>query len=227
MRKRRTVIQNWLILVGIFVLVISISLTFLYFKLRPLIFVAAKSQAETIMLNASSSSLLEILRENDISYNSISRITRDESKNIKNIEIDIAQITLLKNQISSTIPQKIDEKEFYEVAIPLGTLTGFEFASGFGPRIRFPMQLTSTVVVDYKSNFSSEGINQTLHQILITIKLNCNILMLGFSDSFSVSTTEIAAQTVIVGVVPETFTNVVETPTDDIADEIFNFADLN
>ena len=50
--------------------------------------------------------------------------------------------------------------------------------------------------------------------------------MVGATDNFSVTTTAIAAQTVIIGVTPDTFTNVEEYPGDEIADELFNFADL-
>lgn len=227
MRKRRRMCYGWLKFIGVIMLAVLVSVMVIYFRVRPLLYVVARSQAETIMLNAASRAMLNVLQEDGITYDSISRITRGENGEILGIEIDIRQINTLKNRIASEIPRKIAENEFYEVAVPLGTLVGAELTSGVGPKLHFPMQLTSTVVVDYKSNFLSEGINQTLHQILIIIDLRCNIVMLGFSEGFSVATTEVAAQTVIVGEVPDSFTNVIETPTDDIADEIFNFAEVS
>ena len=50
--------------------------------------------------------------------------------------------------------------------------------------------------------------------------------MMGCTDSFSISTTAIAAQTIISGEVPDSFTNVIEQPNNDLADEVFNFGDL-
>ena len=226
MRKKREKLKRFAIYITVTILIFSLIITLLYFRVRPIIITAAKSNAETIMLNASSRAMQNILQNDNITYNGISRITRQDNGQITGIEIDIRQINLLKNSLSSEVSKIIAQKEFYNVIIPFGTLTSTEYLNGFGPRIKFPMQFTSTVIVDYKSNFISAGINQVLHQILITIRLNGNLLILGNTENFSVSTTEIAAQTVIVGVTPDTFTSVVETPTDDIADEIFNYAVL-
>ena len=224
MRKRRSVLQCWLLFIGVTLLAAAVLLTAIYIKMRPLVYIAARSQAETVMLNAASHSMLRILQENNIGYNDISKISKDSDGNVNGVEIDIKNIALLKNSISSAIPNEIAKNEFYDVFIPLGTLTGLEITANMGPMIKIPMQLTSTVIVDYENKFITSGINNTLHQILINIELKCNIIMFGFSKGFSVSTTEIAAQTVIVGVTPDTFTCVTETPRDDIADDLFNYA---
>ncbi len=226
MRKKRQIFEKILIRFTAVILGLSLCATLLYFRVRPVIITAAKSNAETIMLNAAARAMQNVLRRENITYNGISRISRQENGLITGIEIDIRQINLLKNTLVTEVASIIAEREFYKVVIPMGTLTGAEYLNGFGPRINFPMQFTSTVIVDYKSKFTSAGINQVLHQILITVKLNGNILILGNTETFSVSTTEIAAQTVIVGTTPDTFTNVIETPVDDVADEIFNYAVL-
>lgn len=226
MKKRRSVIRCWLITIGIMLLCGSLLITYIYFSIRPIIFAAAKSRASRILMNSAAESMLKVLKEENITYNGISRVSRFENGEIKGIEIDIAQIGLLKNRLATEISKAIAEKENYTVDIALGTLTGMEFVTGMGPRLNFGMQLAAHTKTDYKSKFLEAGINQTLHQILISVDMNCSIMMLGFTEGFSVSTTEIAAQTLIVGAVPDTFTNVVETPTDDLADEIFNFADM-
>lgn len=89
------------------------------------------------------------------------------------------------------------------------------------------MQLTETAILDFESEFISAGINNVLHRIIIKIDVNASVLMLGCTDGFKVSTTAIAAQTVIAGEVPDAFTNVIEYPNNDLADELFNFGDLN
>ena len=62
-----------------------------------------------------------------------------------------------------------------------------------------------------------------MSKIILHIDMSASVLLRGFTESFSVSTTAIVAQTVIVGNVPESFTNVEEDDGEDIADEIFNF----
>lgn len=178
------------------------------------------------MLNAANQAVLNVLEEKKLNYDDISHIKRNSENSITGIEIDITNINSLKSEISNEISHLISQKEFYNISIPLGTLFGSEYTTGFGPKIRFKMQLTETAFLDFESSFEEAGINQTLHKIIINIDISANILMIGYTQGFSVSTSAIAAQTVIVGVVPDTFTNVVEYPGDDIADEIFNFAEF-
>lgn len=204
----------------------SVLFTALFLRIKPLIFTYAKSYAETICLNSANQAVLNVLNAGNISYDSISRVSKGANGDILGIEIDISAVNSLKSGISNEIMRIIAQKSFYDIEIPIGSLLGFEYTVGMGPRITLHMQMTETAVLDFESNFSDAGINQTLHQIIIKIDISANILMLGCTQGFSVSTTAIAAQTVIVGATPDTFTNVEEYPGDDIADELFNYAEL-
>jgi hypothetical protein len=86
------------------------------------------------------------------------------------------------------------------------------------------MRLTSTVIADFKSVFTSAGINQVLHQIIIQLEMNGKVLIPWYNSNFTTSMSCIAAQTVIVGATPSQFTSVNETDPDGIAEDIFNFA---
>lgn len=202
--KRAAILWLCLIL-SVLILLISVFL-----KIKPLVYTYAKSYAETLFLNAANRAVVNILKENGISYNNIAKLSKNSDGQISSLEIDIEKINLLKSLISNEMSDDLSGNEYYDLKIPLGSLLGNEYTSGMGPKIKFSMQATSTAIVDFKSNFKSAGINQVLHQILITIKISGNILMLGCTEGFSVSTTAIAAQTVIVGVTPDAFTNVIE-----------------
>jgi len=49
-----------------------------------------------------------------------------------------------------------------------------------------------------------------LHKIIINIETKGSLIVAGCKESFSVKTSTIAAQTVIVGTTPDAFTEVVE-----------------
>ena len=197
-----------------------------YFKTKSLIRVHAQSSAKTIMINAANDAVLNVLRDNDISYDDISVVSVGKDNYITGIEINTVKINTLKSAVSKEISKILSRNEFYEISIPLGSLISDEYTVGLGPKIKFKMQLSATSVPDFKSSLTDAGINQVMHQILININISGNIIMLASSNAFNVSTTVIAAQTVIAGKVPESFTNVVEEPGDDVADEIFNYADI-
>lgn len=217
------ILKRWLILFVCLFLIFAVC----FASVKPFVFVYAKSAAETILLNAANEAVLNILKEDDITYTDISNISRKEDNTITGIEINIEKINTLKSKISNEISHIVSENSKYDLNIPIGTLFGGEYTTGYGPTVKFKMQLTETAVVDFESKFEDAGINNILHQIIIKIDICASVLMMGCTDGFTVSTTALAAQTVIAGEVPDSFTNVVESENSDIADEIFNYADLD
>ncbi len=217
------VISRW------FIVILCAFIVFVccFFSVKPFVFTYAKSEAETIILNAANQAVLNVLDKNDITYNNLSIVTRDASNVITGIEIDVEKVNRLKSQISNEMSKIVSAKNKYDLRIPIGTLFGNEYTTGYGPKIKFKMQLTETAILDFESCFEAAGINNVLHQIIIKIDVNASVLMMGCTDGFSVSTTALAAQTVIAGEVPDSFTNVIEYPENDLADEIFNFGEVN
>ena len=197
-----------------------------FFSVKPFVFTYAKSEAETIILNAANRAILNVLEKNNISYTTLSNVSRDGAGVITGIEIDIEKVNRLKSEISNELAKIVAQNNKYELNIPVGTLIGNEYTTGYGPKIKFKMQLTETAIVVFDSRFEAAGINNVLHQIIITINVRASVLMMGCTDGFGVSTTALAAQTVIAGVVPDSFTNVIEYPNNDLADEVFYFGDL-
>lgn len=220
--------QNFSVAKRWFVVLLCLILIFAccFISVKPFVFTYAKSEAETIILNAANEAVLNVLRENDISYSDISNVSRDADGIITGIEIDIEKVNRLKSQISNELSKIVSANNKYDLYIPMGTLFGNEYTTGYGPKIKFKMQLTETAILDFESKFEAAGINNVLHQIIIKIDVKASVLMMGVTEGFSVSTTALAAQTVISGTVPDSFTNVIEYPENDLADEVFNFGDL-
>ncbi|MBQ2933545.1 MAG: hypothetical protein IJE02_02900 [Clostridia bacterium] len=223
-QKRRAffIAKRWILLC----LCLCLIFVMCFFSVKPFVFTYAKSEAETIILNAANRAILNVLEKNNISYTTLSNVSRDGAGVITGIEIDIEKVNRLKSEISNELAKIVAQNNKYELNIPVGTLIGNEYTTGYGPKIKFKMQLTETAIVDFDSRFEAAGINNVLHQIIITINVRASVLMMGCTDGFGVSTTALAAQTVIAGVVPDSFTNVIEYPNNDLADEVFNFGDL-
>ncbi len=213
------IMRSWLIAI----LCLAILLCAAFFKVKPIISLAAINKGKMILVSTADKAVLQIMETQELSYDDIARISRDADGNIKGIEIDTFAANLIKSSISKTIGELAAASEYYSSSIHIGTLMGSEFTSGIGPKINFKFQLAPVCVVNFESHFESAGINQTLHRIILHIDMSASVLLRGFTESFSVSTTAIVAQTVIVGSVPESFTNVEEDDGEDIADEIFNF----
>lgn len=198
-------------------LICSLIASVFFLRMRPVIIKYAESIAQTVMYNAANEAVLEILNENGITYDDIVVLSRGENGTVTSAEIDIVKINTLKSAISGRLSRKVDEKEYYEVEIPVGTFFSNVYTNALGPKLRFKMQLTATAVVNFSHEFKSVGINQVLHIIMIDMSISGGFVMTGFRDSVTAETSAIAAQTVISGAVPGAYTNVIESENDNTA----------
>ena len=88
-----------------------------------------------------------------------------------------------------------------------GSFTGFKLLAGRGPGVKIQISPIGDVETDLRSEFSSQGINQTLHRIYLEVKCRVNILT-PFQDLEKEITNQVLlAENVIVGRIPSTYYN--------------------
>ncbi len=216
----KSVVFRWLIVV----LVIFLGFTVCLVRARPIIIAYAKSHAKALMISAFDDAVKTAITSLNYTYGDMAVITRLSDNTVSSIEIDYQKLNILRTEISRIISEKASEKSDNVLNIPIGTLLGSEYTAGYGPVIKFKMKYMQMPILDFQSKFTSAGINSIFHQIIIRANLSVEIIMLGSDRAFSVGLSTIVAQTVISGAVPENFTNVVETPESNVADDIFNFS---
>lgn len=224
--KRNYPFKRFLIFTAFSAAALCILSVAVFLRAKPLIYQTAISNAESLSLRLTDRAVAQVLEDEQISYENLITFSFGEDGTVKSLNVNTKEINLLKTAISSKASQLINENPECPVSIPIGTLIGGEYINGLGPPIIFPMQIAATAYVNFKSDFKAAGINQVLHIILIEIRIEGTVLSVASRYSFSTETSAIAAQSVIVGEVPEAFTNVVEGPESDIADKIFNYAEL-
>ncbi len=214
MRYRRKREKNGKLIICIILIFAIIVLSVTYYLMQPVILKYATSVAETIMLNCANEAIVNVLSNGNITYKDIVLLTNNSEGYVTSLEIDVLQVNNLKSKISSEMARLIDMKERYDIGVPLGSFFGNSYTNGFGPDIVFKMQITTTCFVDFSHEFRAAGINQVLHIVNVNIDIKGNFVIIGYDKNINVSTTAIAAQTVIVGKTPDAFTNVIESNTD-------------
>ena len=73
----------------------------------------AESVAQTAMFNAANEAISEIVEERGVTYGNLMRLSRAEDGLVTSAEADVAEINLLKSEISSRLAQKLDGGEYY------------------------------------------------------------------------------------------------------------------
>lgn len=155
-----------------------------------------------------------------INYEQLVDFDKDAEGHVTALRSNMAAFNRLQASIADDILQRMAEVSSTDLAIPIGTLTGSPLLAGRGPCLRVRMQSVGTATARFDNQFSSAGINQTRHRIILDVDVHVSILLPGLTTYTKVSNEISVAETVIVGGVPETYTYFSTTP-----DEIENYAD--
>ena len=198
LKKRRGLWKGLMRLVLIIVIFILISDLLFGRAVRRTI----AMQGDILASKALSESVLDVIEKNDFSYDTLCRVSYDENGDITSIIYDTVLLNQLISLLELTATESLSGKG-NTVSLPLGTLIGTEFLSGRGPDI--PLQVSSLgfVQAEYRSDFSSAGVNQTRHRIIITMTATVNVYVPFYAADFTVTRDFLIAETILVGEVPE------------------------
>ena len=142
---------------------------------------------------------------------------KDDEGNMSMVQADSAKINLLMSQISARLQESFQNMKKEEFSVPAGALLGSRFLSQTGPQVGITVIPLSVSAMDFKTEFETQGINQTKYKIYIV--LTCRIKMAApFSTRvFKTNSTILIAEAVILGKVPDSY---VVVPQDDILDAL-------
>ncbi len=201
--RRRMKRGKWLFF--LFLLLFIGFFGFLRSRLWPVVQNLAQTQVRNITSDLINDAILEQIAEGNIQYDRIVFFEKDLNGKITALKTNMAEVNRLKTDILNIINDQIMAEDTDHLGVPLGSLVFPEFLSGRGPEI--PVKILSIRNSDatFHSYFSQAGINQTLQQLTMDVMVDVTILVLGRTDSFSVSSQVVVAETIIVGDVPDTF----------------------
>ncbi len=152
----------------------------------------------------------ELMRE-DINYSKLVNLTTNAEGEVVSIESNVININLIKNNIAQRIERELERMKAVSIEIPIGTLTGIQMLHGRGFSVGMtvrPLGYAETTII---SEFTEAGINQTRHRIIVEIDADVDAVIPGFSTNVSIATSIVAAETVIMGRVPDAYTHVLSS----------------
>ena len=187
-------------------LVILLSL-FLAFrvKYRDVIRELAQTQVKNTTSDLTNDAIAKQIAAGDIQYDRIVYFEKDLEGRITALKTNMSEVNRLKTDILNIINDEILALDTSDIGIPIGSLFLPELFSGKGFVI--PVQILSIRNSDanFVSHFSQAGINQSLHQLIMEVSVDVAVLVLGQTDSFTIASEVVVAETVIVGDVPQTY----------------------
>ena len=141
----------------------------------------------------------------NIQYDRMVYFEKDINGRITALKTNMSEVNRLKTDVINLINDEILALDNTDLGIPFGSVFLPEFLSGRGPQIPVNILSIRNSEAAFSSSFTQAGINQTLHQLIMEISVDVTVLVLGQTDSFTVASQVVVAQTIIVGNVPDTY----------------------
>ena len=182
-----------------------VAFLFLRNRYRDVIEELAHTQVMNTTSDLTNDAIAKQIADGVIQYDRIVYFEKDLDGRITALKTNMSEVNRLKTDILNIINDEILALDTSDLGIPLGSLFLPEFLSGKGPAI--PVHILSIRNSDatFSSHFSQAGINQTLHKLTMEVSVDVAVLVLAKTDTFTVTSEVVVAETVIVGDVPQTF----------------------
>ncbi len=168
----------------------------------------AQAQARALAVQVLNESAAELLSSGEVTYESLMSVTTDAEGQVRLIQANTPEMNRLAAQVSLMAQSRLAAKPDQAVRVPLGSALGLTLFAGAGPRIQVRILPVGSVHAAFHTDFQTAGINQTRHQVSLVLTAQVQMVAPTGAKRVEVSTQVAMAESIIVGEVPETFTDV-------------------
>ncbi|WP_130868247.1 sporulation protein YunB [Intestinimonas massiliensis (ex Afouda et al. 2020)] len=200
-RRGRGLLLSALLGVGLALLVIAA----LDSALRPVVTTLAQARTENVVTGIINDAVMETLSADAVAYQDLVTLERDSSGQVALLSTNSAKLNALRTRILQTVLEKVDSLTSEDLGIPLGSITGLSTASDWGPDLPVQVLAAATPTAEFRNVFTSAGINQTLHQIMLDVEVEITLLIPGGKTETRVDAAVCVAETLLMGQVPDTY----------------------
>ncbi len=191
-------------------------------RIRPVLQRNAVLQAKILFTKVLNQAITEQLQDGDHAYDTMVRLGKAQDGQIVSVELDAPRLNVIQAQLTERAIQQLQGMENNVYTVPLGTLLRPEYCSGKGFRLKFRLEPIGYVTTKILSSFTEAGINQTRHELKFQITVPMAIAMTGYRTDTEIGMDFMLADTLIVGKVPQYYTNVI-TEDQNLVDELNDY----
>ncbi len=167
----------------------------------------AQAQARALAVRTLNESAAELL-STGVTYETLMNVTTDSGGRVRLIQANAPEMNRLATAVSLSAQEKLHTTRDSKVYVPLGSALGLTLFAGAGPKIQVSILPVGSVHAEFHTDFTTAGINQTRHRISLTLTAQVQLVIPTGAKTVSASTQVAMAESIIIGEVPETFTDV-------------------
>ncbi len=199
-RYKKKKVAVLFVAVSVIILIVMIDL-----RLRPI----ARTHAEVIVNRLCYESINiaadDAVEKSAVTYDNIVHIEHNSDNSVTAVMADVSAVNKIKTGVSEALTNALKNIETQKIKVPIGTILGGALLAGKGPCITVKVQLTGSSDVEITSQFESVGINQTRHTVVMNVRCDVYVVMLGKETMSEISLSVPIAETIIIGAVPDTY----------------------
>ncbi len=208
-KRKISKLKKKLIKLSVFLLIIVTGIFVLFeFKARDLVYNTVDNELEIIAQNAMDNAVLEVLSEYVTDYDDLVIADSADNSTITSLRTESKKINMLKAEISNLITENIRQGKSVTISVPAGAFTGLVLISSIGPEVPVKLRMDGSCTTDIVSEFSSAGINQTVHHIYLYVEADVSLTCPIIAHETTIISKYELCQTVIVGNTPNMFANI-------------------
>ena len=191
-------------------------------RMYPIVKDFAAAKAQILANETINAAVEEYLLKSAIKYDDLILLSRTSEGIITSAQVNTPAVNLIKTGVVSSARSGISSVDETVVRIPLGNLLGSTYFTGRGPLIPIKLKLVANIYANFENELFSAGINQTLHKINMNVSGKVTIMLPFSRETSNFESDYLIGQTVIVGTVPDAFTQVVDAD-DELDGTIMDF----
>ena len=205
MKKRRPIRVRKPVVLLIVIVVLLGTLLLIRFRLFPLAEDLAVTKITNQTSNLINDAIDQQIRTGAVDYSNMVLLEKDAAGGVTALKTNIGEMNALKTKILDTVNQEIMQLSVTEISVPIGNLIFPALLSGRGPYLPVKVLSVRSSDATFENQFTQAGINQTLHQILMTVTIEMTVVTPAGTTLVDTSSQVVVAETVIVGSVPNSY----------------------
>ena len=128
-------------------------------------------------------------------------VERESGGKISMVSADQERLNSLRAGVLERLSRSLKGKA--TVYVPVGSLTGVGLFNGRGFPVPVKLQLEGSAVVEFSTEFTGAGLNQTCHRLVMTVQARACSPSRRFETSVEAEASTVLAETMVVGQVPK------------------------
>ena len=202
-KRKKKPFKRFFSLILVFTIIIGL---YQYYKkaICGQVFNVCSKQAYALSTEAVNNAMLVSLN-NKVEYSDLVFVEKNNSGDIVYMSTNSLKVNTINREVANETNKILKNKLNDGFIVPLGVFTGINFLSGYGEKVNVKVVNTPSVICEFKSKFTSVGINQTLHSIYIDVISKVELNMPLNSATASCKTQILISETILVGKVPDIY----------------------